>query len=71
MKDLLLNLDRINKDRINYCIKIIQVIDCGFMCIVTYAITGRIYRKDLYNNKPYATNIDMLLYELRRGGVKV
>lgn len=71
MKDLLLNLDRINKDRINYGIKIIQVIDCCFMCLVNYEIAGKFYSKEFYYNKPYATNIDMLLYELRRGGLKV
>ena len=69
MKDLLLNLDRIQKDKIKNCITINYVIDCGIMCMVNYIIGGRIYNKDLYYNKPYARDVDMLLSELRRGGI--
>lgn len=69
--DLLLNLDRINKDKIKYCIIINQVIDCGFMCVVTYTIAGCTYSKDLYYHNPYARDIDMLLHELRTGGIIV
>ena len=69
MNALLLNLDRINKDRIKHCITINQVIDCGFMCVVNYTIADCIYSKDLYYRKPYARDVDMLLHELRTGGI--
>lgn len=69
--ELLLNLDRINKDRIKYCIKILQVIDCGFMCVVTYTIAGHTYNKDLYYHNQYSRDINMLLSELRTGGIIV
>lgn len=71
MMALLLNLDRINKDKIKYCITINQVIDCGFMCVVTYTIAGHTYCKDLYYRKPYARDVDILLHELRTGGIIV
>lgn len=71
MKDLLLNLYRINKDKIKYCITINQVIDYGFMCVVTYTIAGHTYNKDLYCHKQYARDIDMLVSELRKGGITV
>ena len=40
------------------------------MYLVTYTIAGKVYSKDLYYNKPYASDIDLLLHELRTGGVK-
>lgn len=66
MTALLLNLDRINKDRMKHCITINQVIDCGFMCVVNYTIAGCIYNKELYYHKQYARDANMLLTELRR-----
>lgn len=68
---LLLNLDRINKDRNKYSIIINYVIDCGFMCAVNYTIGDCIYSQDLYYRKPYARDVDMLVSELRRGGITV
>lgn len=68
---LLLNLDRINKDKNKYGITINQVIDCGFMCVVTYTIANCNYSKDLYYRKPYARYVDMLASELKRGGIIV
>lgn len=68
---LLLNLERINNDKNKYGITINYVIDCGIMCMVNYTIGDCIYNKDLYYNKPYARDVDMLLYELRRGGIIV
>lgn len=68
---LLLNLDRINKDKNKYGITINQVIDCGFMCAVTYTIANCTYSKDLYYRKPYARDVDMLVSELRKGGITV
>lgn len=69
MTALLLNLDRINTDRIKNCITINQVIDCGILCLVSYTICGIQYSKELYYHKPYAKDINLLLSELRRGGV--
>ena len=69
--ELLLNLDRINKYKIKWGITINQVIDCGFMCVVIYTIAGHTYNKELYYSKPYARDIDMLLHELRTGGIIV
>ena len=71
MKDLLLNLEKINENQIKNCIKINYVIDCGCMCMVNYTIGDCIYNKDLYYRKPYARDVDMLVSELRRGGIKV
>lgn len=68
---LLLNLDRINKDKNKYGITINYVIECGFMCVATYTIAGHVFSKDLYYHKPYARDVDMLLSELRRGGITV
>ncbi len=41
----------------------------GIMCMVNYTIGDCIYNKDLYYHKPYARDVDMLLSELRRGGI--
>ena len=69
--DLLLNLDRINKDKNKYGITINYVIECGFMCVVNYTIADCIYSQDLYYRKSYARDVDMLVSELRIGGIKV
>lgn len=71
MKELLLNLDRINKDKIKYGITINYVIDCGCMCVVNYTIRGRVFSKDLYYNKSYSRDIYMLIYVLRRWSITV
>lgn len=68
---LLLNLDRINKDKNKYGITINYVIECGFMCVVNYTIAYCIYSQHLYYCKPYARDIDMLVSELRKGGITV
>lgn len=71
MSDILLNLNKINEDKIKNCITINQVIDCGVMYLVTYTIAGQVYNIDLYYNKPYAKDINLLLHELRTGGIKL
>lgn len=71
MKELLLNLDRIQKDKIKNGITINYVIDYGIMCMVNYTIGDCIYNKDLYYHKQYARDVDILLSELRRGGIIV
>ena len=68
---LLLNLDRINKDRNKYGITINYVTECGFMCVVNYTIGDCVYNKDLYYHKPYARDVGMLLRELITGGIIV
>lgn len=71
MKDLLLNLERINNDKNKYGITINYVIECGFMCVVNYTIADCTYSQDLYYCTPYARDVDMLVSELRKGGIKV
>lgn len=68
--ELLLNLNKINEDRIKNCITINQVIDCSAMYLVTYTIAGQVYSIDLYYNKPYAKDINLLLHKLRTGVIK-